>query len=238
MSFPNSRFFFDGAAGAIAGFIIVAIFLMLLIQVPLLLVDIIFTLAILLAFVPLMIGSIAYEDTREFSTKGIEALFGIAWRLIIYAIFLEIMFQSFMYIGDLYYPGSADGHPELDNFTYLFPGFMNPKANTALAQDWYNCYNDHAGNSAAIKSCLANLRIEYTLTEKDFSYKALMPVLGVGVITLMLMGNMKTYADIFNGYMLQIGDQIKGFITGSVKYVTSVSREFVGNMKKSYKGDG
>ncbi|MDR1009155.1 MAG: hypothetical protein LBL52_02785 [Rickettsiales bacterium] len=224
----NSHAMLDGLGGMIAALLLGAIFFGLYIWVPLMFVDIIFTLAILLAFVPLMIGGFAYEDTKKFSMTGIEALFGIAWRIIVYCIFLEILYQSLLYVGDAYYPGPVDG------FTYMFPDFLNHSTNVAASDAWARCYNDNIGNAGGLKTCLAAARLEFDMPGKDFSVNAFMPVLGVGILSLMIMGNMKSYAGLVSGYMFQIGDSIKAFIINGKNHFTSITREYVGGIKKSY----
>ncbi|MDR0367040.1 MAG: hypothetical protein LBH41_00490, partial [Rickettsiales bacterium] len=220
-----------GILDVVGGLAIVVIFFTLYIWVPLMILDMIFTLGLLVAFIPLMIAGYGYEDTRGFSSQGVAAVFGIAWRMIVYMVFLAVLVQSFMAIGDAYYPAPVDG------FTYLFPDFLMhgsskyPNA-SAIAARWRECYA-MGGTKDALAACMARIGVDFDMPSLENAAASFMPVFSLGIVSLMLMGMRQTYADILGGYMFQIGDTVKGFLIGSFKYVWSGAREYAGALKRS-----
>jgi biotin transporter BioY len=179
-----------------------------------------------------MIAGYAYEDTEKFSNKGFSSLFHIAFHIIMYCVFIGIIYASFIYIGDMYYPGPLDG------FTYLFPDFIfgdmvdGQAASIGVNEGFRRCFDAAAGNVDSIRACLARLHVDFEMPSLERPMGSLMPLLGVGVMSLMIMGSMKEYAGIVGGYMMTISENIVNLGKSALKTVVSVARNKVGSMRE------
>ncbi len=216
----------------VAGMSLIAIFLIMYVTIPFMLIDIVFTFGILLSFLPLMIGGYAYDNTKGFSKKGIDSLWGMCFYIIIYSIFLGIIYSSFVYIADMYYPGP------LDNFTYLFPDFMykdmvgSQTANLMKSQAFASCYNAANGNISQIQNCLLKVGIEFEMPNFENPGGSFLPMFTFGLLSLMIMGSVKVYSGLLKGYTFEIGAASMKLIQSSWGWITSkVSREVKGFRK-------
>ncbi len=216
----------------VAGMALIAIFLIMYVTIPFMLIDIVFTLGILLSFLPLMIGGYAYDRTKNFSSTGIKSLWGMCFYIIIYSVFLGIIYSSFIYIADMYYPGP------LDNFTYLFPDFIynnmvgSQTANVLKSETFINCVNTANENISKIQSCLLNSGINFDIPSLENPGGSFLPMFTFGLLSLMIMGSVKTYANLFKGYMFEIGSSAMKLIKSTWAFVKSnVSREVLGFKK-------
>ena len=220
----------------VAGMALIAIFLIMYVTIPFMLIDIVFTLGILLSFLPLMIGGYAYDRTKGFSQKGISSLWGMCFYIIIYSVFLGIIYSSFVYIADMYYPGP------LDNFTYLFPDFMynnmvgSQTANIMKNEAFINCYNTAAGNIDKIQKCLLKSGMNFEIPSLENPGGSFFPMFTFGLLSLMIMGSVKTYTNLLKGYTFEIGDAAMKFLKSSWGFVKSnVERAVVGFRKNKQK---
>lgn len=215
----------------IGGMAITVIFFLMYISIPFVLIDIIFTIGILISLMPVMIGGYAYEETKKFAIKGFTSLFGMAFHIIMYCIFLGIIYSSFIFIGDMYYPAP------LDNFTYLFPDFIyqdmiSSQTSTIMKNEGFSlCFNQANGDIGVIQSCLLELGIEFEMPSIGGSGGSFLPIFSLGLLSLMIMGSLKSYTGIVSGYMFTIGGEIKNLITSSYKWAKSATREAVGTVK-------
>jgi hypothetical protein len=231
---PNPAAFLD----MLGGVAMVVIFFLLLLKIPLVMIDIIFTLGVLMGMTPVMLAGYAYEDTKGFSNTGFKALWGIAFYMIMYCVFLGIIYSSFVYIGDMYYPGPLDG------FTYLFPDFIyddmvgSRSADIRASAYFRQCFDAAAGDVNRLRNCLAGKNIAFEMPSLERPLGSFMPLLGVGIMSLMIMGNLKDYAGIVSGYMLTISDNIKQLGKSAFAMVTSVGRKAVGSLGEKMKGPG
>jgi hypothetical protein len=195
-------------------------------------IDIIFTLGVLMGMAPIMIAGYAYEDTKGFSNTGFKSLFHIAFHIIMYCVFIGIIYASFIYIGDMYYPGPLDG------FTYLFPDFIfgdivgGGAVDISANEGFRRCFDAAAGNVDSIRACLSRLHMDFDMPSLERPMGSLMPLLGVGVMSLMIMGNMKEYAGIVSGYMMDISKNIMDLGKSALATVVSVARSKVGAMRE------
>ena len=210
----------------VAGMAIVAIFFLMYLTIPFMLIDIVFTMGILISFIPLMIGGYAYDRTKSFSSKGISSLFGMSFYIIMYSIFLGILYSSFVYIADMYYPGP------IDNFTYLFPDFIytdmvsSQTANIMKNEGFRACFNSAGGNVSQIQTCLARIGIDFKIPSISNPGGSFLPMFTFGLLSLMIMGNVKTYSKLISGYMFEVGKYGKSLLTSFWKWTTStVKRE-------------
>ena len=231
---PNPAAFLD----LLGGVVMVVIFFLLLVKIPLVMIDIVFTLGVLMGMAPIMVAGYAYEETKGFSNTGFRALWGIAFYMIMYCVFLGIIYSSFVYIGDMYYPGPLDG------FTYLFPDFIyddmvgSQSANVQASAHFRQCFDAAAGNVNKIRGCLAGKGIGFEMPSLERPLGSFMPLLGVGIMSLMIMGNLKTYAGIVSGYMFTISDNISALGKSALGMVTSVGRKAVGKLGEKVAGPG
>ena len=206
----------------LAGMALIAIFLIMYVAIPFMLIDIVFTLGILITFLPLMIGGYAYDRTKNFSSVGIKSLWGMCFYIIIYSIALSVMYSSFIYIADMYYPGP------LDNFTYLFPDFIYnnmvsgqlPSLKGELSKAFTSCVNSANGNLNAIKVCLANKGMDFEIPSLENPGGSFLPMFTFGLLSIILMGSVKKYTSLIKGYMFTIGDATLSLLKSSWKYAT------------------
>ena len=216
----------------VAGMALIAIFLIMYVTIPFMLIDMVFTLGILLSFLPLMIGGYAYDKTKSFSKKGIDSLWGMCFYIIIYSIFLGIIYASFVYIADMYYPGP------LDNFTYLFPDFIynsmvgSQTANVVKNEAFANCVATAGDNISKIQTCLAKIGMDFQIPSLENPGGSFLPMFTFGLLSLMIMGSVKTYSDLLKGYTFEIGASAMKFIKSSWSWTKGkVSREVSGAVK-------
>lgn len=213
----------------IAGMAIIAIFFLMYISIPFTLIDIVFTMGILIAFIPLMIGGYAYDYTKGFSKRAISSLWGMAFYIFMYSVFLGILYSSFVYIADMYYPGP------LDNFTYLFPDFVyssmvnSQTSNIELSSAFQSCYNSANGDIGKVQSCLLNIGIDLNMPSFDNPGGSFLPMFTFGLLSLMIMyGSINTYTKIIKGDMFEIGKYAKSLLSSSFSLIKSVSRSVAG----------
>ncbi|MBR1544331.1 MAG: type IV secretion system protein [Alphaproteobacteria bacterium] len=216
----------------VAGMALIAIFLIMYVTIPFILIDMVFTLGILLSFLPLMIGGYAYDRTKNFSSTGIKSLWGMCFYIIMYSVFLGIIYSSFVFIADMYYPGP------LDNFTYLFPDFMynnmvgSQTANIMKNQTFANCYNSAGGEISKIQNCLLKIGIDFEMPSIENPGGSFLPMFTFGLLSLMIMGSAKKYADLLKGYTFEIGGAAMKFLQSSWKWAKSnIVREISGFRK-------
>jgi hypothetical protein len=210
----------------VGGLVLVAVFMLMSFAVPFKMIDAVFTLGILIALAPLMIAGYVYDDTRGFSKKGIESLVHIAFYLIIYSIFLGIFYAAFSYIGDAYYPGPVDG------FTYLFPDFVfgndgvaTLKSNPAFAQ----CFADFANNFAKTQKCMVAAGADFSFPSIADPMGTILPMALMGSIAMMIMGNLKNYAGIYGGYMINVGGAAQSLLKSGIDMVFNVGVKKAGD---------
>lgn len=190
----------------IAGMALIAIFLLMYITIPFMLIDMVFTFGILLSFLPLMIGGYAYDKTKNFSSTGIKSLWGMCFYMIMYSIFLGIMYSSFVYIADMYYPGP------LDNFTYLFPDFMYKDmvgSQTDIImknQGFKQCFDAANGDISNVQKCLLKIGVDFEMPSLENPGGSFLPMFTFGLLSIMIMGSAKKYAKMLGGYTFAIGD--------------------------------
>lgn len=212
----------------IGGMAMIVIFFMMYIFIPFTLIDFVFTIGILIAFVPIMFGGYAYNETKGFSNTGFKSLFGMAFYIIMYCLFLGIIYSSFIFIGDMYYPGP------LDNFTYLFPDFIYNNMVAGQTEDimksnaFANCFNSANGNVSKMQTCLLSKNIQFEMPSLQNPGGSFLPMFSLGLISLMIMSNLKTYAGLVSGYVFNIGQTVLSLIKSSMKWATSAVRTEVG----------
>ena len=217
----------------IGGMAITTIFFLMYIFIPFTLVNIIFTIGILIALTPVMIAGYAYDETKSFSSTGLTSLFHMAFYIIMYCIFLGIIYSSFIFIGDMYYPAP------LDNFTYLFPDFIysnmvsSQSANIMKNEGFAECFQMANGNVNEIKTCLSKIGIDFNLPSIGDMGGSFFPIFSLGLLSLMIMGNLKTYSGLVGGYMMDVGGAILSLIKTSFAWLFSVSREELGLLKNT-----
>ncbi len=216
----------------VAGMALTAMFLIMYVAIPFALIDIVFTLGILLSFLPLMIGGYAYDKTKSFSRTGIDSLWGICFYIIMYSVFLGIMYSSFIYIADMYYPAP------LDNFTYLFPDFIynnmvgSQTANIMKNKAFANCVASAGENISKIQTCLAKIGIDFQIPSLENPGGSFLPMFTFGLLSLMIMGSTKEYSELLKGYMFQIGNAAMTLMKSTWGWVTQhVSAQVVGFKK-------
>lgn len=209
------------------------IFFMMYVFIPFTLVNIIFTIGILLGLTPVMIAGYAYDETKSFSSTGFTSLFGMGFSIIMYCIFLGIIYSSFIFIGDMYYPGP------LDNFTYLFPDFIysnmvSSKSGSIMKNEMFaNCFIEANGDIDAIKTCLSKIGIEFEIPSINDMGGSFFPIFTLGLISLMIMGNLKTYQKLVSGYMMDVGGAILKLVKTSFAWSISFGREELGLLKNT-----
>jgi|GEM_PF-3248740 len=198
----------------IGGLILAAVFLMMLIRIPFALVDIIFTLGILIAFIPIFIAGYAYDATKGLADKGIKSLIGIMFRLAMTCVFIAIVYAMFLYIGDAFYPGPPDG------FSFLFPDFVFSigSAGADKMEAWSKCY-EAGGGAKIFCECLELKGMQCTLPSRGGT-GVILPVLAMGMFAFMIFSKEKEYSNIFEGYMFQIGGAMLMLATSALDYVT------------------
>lgn len=217
----------------IGGMAMTVIFFLMYIMIPFTLIDMVFTVGLLIAFIPIMLGGYAYDETKGFSNTGFTSLFGMAFYIIMYCLFLGIIYSSFIFIGDMYYPGPVD------NFTYLFPDFIynnmvaGKTADIMKSETFSKCFADAAGNVSKVKSCLLSQNIQFEIPSLQNPGGSFLPIFSLGLISLMIMSNLKVYAGLVSGYMFNIGETFKTIINTSRKWATSVVRQNMGYSKLS-----
>ena len=212
----------------IAGMAVIVIFFLMYTSIPFTLIDIVFTVGLLIAFIPLFIGCYAYQDigkVKGFAQKGIKSIWGMAFYIIMYSIFLGILYSSFVYIADMYYPGP------LDNFTYLFPDFVyssmvNGESSNILLNEAFNaCYTSAGGNISKIQSCLASSNIQLNFPSLDNPGGSFLPMFTFGILSLMIMyGSLKSYTGLIGNNMLEVGSYAKSILQSFFSLLTSVTR--------------
>ena len=221
----------------IAGAAVIIVFFLMYLMIPFSIVDIVFTLGVMISFVPLMIASYAYQDVgmvKGFAKNAISLLWHIVFYIVMYSIFLGILYSSFIYIADMYYPGP------LDNFTYLFPDFIyssmvNSKTyNIQLSSVFQNCVNIAAGNISKMQSCLLKSGMDLNMPSFDNPGGSLLPIFTFGIVSLMLMfGSIKTYTSIIGGNLLHIGVYAQNILTSFWGQLKGVTRKASGFVQKS-----
>ncbi|MCR5506604.1 MAG: type IV secretion system protein [bacterium] len=216
----------------VAGMALIAIFLIMYVTIPFILIDMVFTLGILLSFLPLMIGGYAYDRTKSFSSTGIKSLWGMCFYMIMYSVFLGIIYSSFIFIADMYYPGP------LDNFTYLFPDFMynnmvgSQTANIMKNQAFATCFNSAGGDIGKIQNCLLKIGIDFEMPSIENPGGSFLPMFTFGLLSLMIMGSAKKYSEMLKGYTFEIGGAAMKLIQSTWKWAKgNVSREVSGFKK-------
>lgn len=218
----------------IGGMAMIVIFFMMYIFIPFTLIDFVFTIGILIAFVPIMLGGYAYNETKGFSNTGFKSLFGMAFYIIMYCLFLGIIYSSFVFIGDMYYPGP------LDNFTYLFPDFIYNNMVAGKTGDimksnaFVNCFNSANGNISKVQSCLLSKNINFEMPSLQNPGGSFLPIFSLGLISLMIMNNLKVYAGLVSGYTFKIGETLLNIMKTSMKWVASTVRTEVGNFSSQF----
>lgn len=218
----------------VAGMAINIIFFLMYLLIPFILIDIVFTLGILVCFLPLMIGGYAYKQTSSFSQMGIGSLWRMCFYVIIYSVFLGILYSSFIYIADMYYPAP------LDNFTYLFPDFIyndmvgSQTSQIIASEGFQNCYAQAGGNISKMQSCLLKIGIEFDMPKLDTTGGSFLPMFTFGLLSLMIMSNVKTYAGLISGYSFEVGKYAQNLLTSAFNTIKGgVSRAVSGfKMKK------
>lgn len=217
---------------SIAGLCMVVIFFLMYILVPFSLIDIVFTLGILVVFLPIIIASYAYQDVervKNFSKNALLSVWRIAFYMVMYSIFLSIVYSSFLYIADMYYPGPLDG------FTYLFPSFMYD-ANPDILREFTECSQQYGSMSAAgkVMACLKNKTgIEFLRASFSNPGGTFLPMFSFGIISLMIMfGSLKTYTAIIGGDFLVIGQYIQSIAKTTWNVAKSGTRKLSGIVAK------
>ena len=212
---------------ALGGLIIAVIFFVLMVFFPFKLLDIVFTIGILLAFAPITIACYAYDETKEFAKKTIDSLVGIMFKLVMFCIFVGILYASFIYIGDLHYPGPLDG------FTFLFPGFIYKSmgAGRPMDQNMLEAFNDcyekalRLGDSIKpnqICTCMNKAQgITCEMPSWENPAVSLLPIFTLGLVSIMIFGRMDRYTDMMKGYMFEIGGHAEQLFRSSISYVWS-----------------
>jgi len=205
----------DAVLDVLGGLLLAAVFLMMLIRIPFALVDIIFTIGILIAFIPIFIAGYAYDATKGLADKGIKSLIGIMFRLAMTCVFIAIVYAMFLYIGDAFYPGPPDG------FSFLFPDFVFsvklPGAEEMMGK-WRTCY-DAKGGAEIFCSCLEKAGMQCTLPSRGGT-GVVLPIIAMGMFAFMIFAKEKDYSNIFEGYMFQIGGAMLALATSALDYVT------------------
>lgn len=221
----------------IGGMAITVIFFLMYLVIPFTLIDIVFTIGILIAFVPVMLAGYAYDETKKFSSTGFKSLFGMAFKIIMYCIFLGIIYSSFIFIGDMYYPGP------LDNFTYLFPDFIYndlvaSQTDTLMKSEAFaNCFNLANGNVSKIQSCLVSKDILFEMPSLQNPGGSFFPIFTLGLLSLMIMGNLDTYSGIVSGYMFKVGGTFLKLVNSTRTWVKSFGREITTKLLKKDTSD-
>ena len=223
----------------VAGMLIIVVFFMMYIWVPFSLIDIVFTIGLLISFIPIMVLSYAYDEVsrlKSFTKKALGSLWHIVWYLIVYAIFLGILYSSFVYIADKYYPGP------LDNFTFLFPDFVysfvtGKQPDSALTAAFKSCVTTYGTNLDSLQKCLLSYGINFEAPSFTNPGGSFLPMFSFGIISLMLMfGSISTYAGIIGGSMLSIGNAAKNLFKSSLNFVkTNVTKGIRGFVAKKQK---
>ena len=215
-----------------AGMALIAMFLIMYVTIPFMLIDMVFTFGILLSFLPLMIGGYAYDKTKSFSKKGIDSLWGMCFYIIIYSIFLGIIYASFIFIADMYYPGP------LDNFTYLFPDFIyenmtgSQTSNILKNEAFANCVATAGENISKVQTCLAKIGIDFQIPSLENPGGSFFPMFTFGLLSLMIMGSVKTYSGLIKGYTFEIGGAAMKLLKSTWSWVKGgASRELNGIRK-------
>ncbi len=213
----------------IAGLAMEIIFFLMYLLIPFTLIDIIFTLGILVCFLPLMIGGYAYKETSGFSQKGIGSIWRMCFYIIMYSVFLGILYSSFIYIADMYYPAP------LDNFTYLFPDFIyntmvgSQTSQIMASEGFQNCYAQAGDNIGKMQECLLKIGVEFDLPKLDTTGGSFLPIFTFGLLSLMIMSNVKTYAGLISGYSFEVGKYAENLLSSTFNTIKGgVSRAVSG----------
>ncbi len=208
----------------IAGSLIIIIFFLMYVWIPFSVIDIVFTIGLLISFIPIMVLSYAYDEVsrlKSFTQKALGSLWHIVWYLMVYSIFMGILYSSFVYIADRYYPAP------LDNFTFLFPDFvysfvMDKGMDASLSAAFKSCVASVGTSLDALQKCLASSGIIFEAPSFTNPGGSFLPIFSFGIISLMLMfGSLDTYTGIIGGSMLSIGKTAKNLITSTLGFVKS-----------------
>lgn len=219
-----------GLPDIIAGMAIISIFFLMYLTIPFTLIDIVFTLGILVCFIPLMIGGYAYDKTKNFSNMGIQSLIGMAFYIIIYCVFIGILYSSFVYIADMYYPAP------LDNFTYLFPDFIYKDIVGNVNETMQAAFNACVSNNDSIgkiQKCLLKSGIELNMPTLSDPGGSFLPMFSLGMVSLMIMGSVKTYSKLISGYMFTIGNEALKLVKSTIGVVKNVGRDAIGFIQEA-----
>ena len=218
-----------------AGMAIIIIFFIMYATIPFTLIDIVFTVGILIAFIPLFLASYAYSDVgkvKGFANKGISSIWHMAFYIIMYSLFLGIVYSGFVYIADMYYPGP------LDNFTYLFPDFVysdmvnGETANIMLSKAFQSCYDAANGSVSKIQSCLVSSNMQLNFPSLENPGGSFLPMFTYGILSLMIMySGLESYAKLVDGPLLHIGKAAKNICESGIKKLAGGFRELAGFVK-------
>ena len=126
----------------------------------------------------------------------------------------------------MYYPAP------LDNFTYLFPDFIyndmvGSQASQIMASEGFqNCYKQAGDNIGKMQSCLLKIGIEFDMPKLETTGGSFLPMFTFGLLSLMIMSNVKTYAGLISGYSFEVGKYAENLLTKAFNTIKSgVSRQ-------------